>query len=142
MWPFASPAPLRAAPVLLRRRPSAEEVVQRRLAVEGVLGGRMDLAAGLLDGAPPAHVALHLDLAVGQFAAVLLAAEDVVMSPFDAVDALGALIPLHTHGIAFQLGQRGVGAALLELPAAPAQCQSNAVSLCQGAIGALGLSRT
>ena len=104
MWPFTAPATLRATPVLLRRRPSSEEVVQGCVAVEGVLRCRMDLAAGPLDGAASAHVALHLDLAVGQLAAILLATEDVVLRPLDAVDALGALIALHADGITFQLG--------------------------------------
>ena len=59
-------------------RPGPEEVRQRRVAVEG--GGGLHLrhrAARLLDGAGPADVALHLDIAVGQRAGVRTAAEDV-----------------------------------------------------------------
>mmetsp|Transcript_41224 Transcript_41224/g.73874 ORF Transcript_41224/g.73874 Transcript_41224/m.73874 type:complete len:243 (+) Transcript_41224:105-833(+) len=48
---FAALALLGAAPMLLRRRPSSEEVVQRSIAVKRIRADSLHMAAGILDGA-------------------------------------------------------------------------------------------
>jgi len=70
MATFTAFASLSAAPVLLLRRPGAEEVVQGRVAVEGIASTDLDLAASVLNAATSADVAIHLDLAVCQSAFV------------------------------------------------------------------------
>mmetsp|Transcript_21014 Transcript_21014/g.49950 ORF Transcript_21014/g.49950 Transcript_21014/m.49950 type:complete len:270 (-) Transcript_21014:596-1405(-) len=80
-----------AAPLLLLRRPGAEEVVERRSAVEWVRSSCMHRTACFLDGAGPAHIALHLNLAVCQGALLVLRVEDMVCRPVNAFDASGGL---------------------------------------------------
>mmetsp|Transcript_21018 Transcript_21018/g.49979 ORF Transcript_21018/g.49979 Transcript_21018/m.49979 type:complete len:319 (-) Transcript_21018:902-1858(-) len=108
-----------AAPLLLLRRPGAEEVVERRKAVEWVRRVAAHSAASFLDGAGPAHIALDLDLAVGQIAGIALVVENVLGRPLDAVHALGGLA-LHGAGsITLQRRQCGMRAALLVVVTAP-----------------------
>lgn len=93
---------LRAAPMLLLGRPGTEEIVEGSVAIEWIFPNGMHLTTCVLDRAASTNIALHLHLAVGQFAAVLLAAEDMVARPMDAVDALGALTLQMTHRVALQ----------------------------------------
>ena len=127
---LTSPALLRAAPVLLLRRPSAEEVVQRGQAVEGVGCHALHSAPGFLDGAGPAHVALHLNLAVGQVASIGLSGEGVLGRPLDEVHALGGLAVDSASSITLQWRQRCVRAALLKVLTAPLLlCSAPSLSL-------------
>mmetsp|Transcript_21016 Transcript_21016/g.49962 ORF Transcript_21016/g.49962 Transcript_21016/m.49962 type:complete len:816 (-) Transcript_21016:20-2467(-) len=110
-----------AAPLLLLRRPGAEEVVQRSIAVVGLAAGAAaHLAARSRDGAGAADIALHLNLAVGQSARVPVCLEHVVGGPVDAGLAHRGLAVEGAGGVAAQRRQSGVGAALLEVAAAPA----------------------
>mmetsp|Transcript_74079 Transcript_74079/g.176672 ORF Transcript_74079/g.176672 Transcript_74079/m.176672 type:complete len:558 (-) Transcript_74079:944-2617(-) len=107
-----------AAPDLLVGRPGAAPVAQGGLAVEGLGAGALHPAAGRLDAARAAHVAFHLDLAVGEVAGVALSGERVFLRPLDALLASAGLAVQRAGRLAAQRGQSRCRAAQLEVAAA------------------------
>lgn len=82
---LAAFALLLAAPDLLGGRPRAAPIAQSSIAIKGCFAGSLFTAASCLDGACTAHIALHLNLAVGQIASIALGAKDVFLSPVDTL---------------------------------------------------------
>lgn len=75
----------------------------------------MNFTASFLNRAGSANITLHLHLAVGQLAAILLATEDIIASPVDSADALGRLSLDDTLCITLVRRQSGVRTADLEV---------------------------
>ena len=79
----------------------------------------MNGAACILNGARPAHVTVHLNLAVCQSTGIASTFEQMLLSPLDAIRTGGGVTFVNARSIALQRGISGLWAALLLVAAAP-----------------------